>query len=39
MDNKYLKYKLCYVDETNEYSDSIKTLYFTELDDVTKQWR
>ena len=29
-------YKLCYVDNINDYS--ILELYFTELDDVTKQW-
>lgn len=27
-----MNYKLCYIDEDNEYSDSIKTLYFTEQD-------
>jgi hypothetical protein len=29
---KYLKYKLCYIDETSEYQDSVKTLYFSELE-------
>lgn len=34
---KYLDYKLCYID-SSEYTGEPMTLYFTELDDVTKQW-
>lgn len=34
---KYYNYKLCYVD-SSEYMGEPMTLYFTELDDVTKQW-
>lgn len=35
---EYLDYKLCYVDDDSEYPGGDLTLYFTELDDVTKQW-
>ena len=34
---RYSNYKLCYVD-SSEYQAEPMTLYFTELDDVTKQW-
>lgn len=34
---KYYNYKLCYVD-SEEYIGCPMTLYFTELEDVTKQW-
>lgn len=33
----YLNYKLCFVN-SSEYKGEEMTLYFTELDDVTKQW-
>lgn len=35
--DKYKNYKLCYV-ESSQYIDEPMTLYFTELQDVTKQW-
>lgn len=35
---KFLNYKLCFVDSDSEYAGDDLTLYFTELDDVTKQW-
>ena len=34
---KYMDYKLCYVD-SSEYTGESIILYFTALDDVTKQW-
>ena len=37
MEKKYDNYKLCYV-ESSQYPGELITLYFTELDDVTKQW-
>ena len=36
MEKKYDNYKLCYV-ESSQYPGELITLYFTELDDVTKQ--
>ena len=35
---EFLDFKLCYVDDNSEYPGGDLTLYFTELDDVTKQW-
>lgn len=37
IDEKYFNYKLCYVD-SEEWSGEPITLYFTELDDISKQW-
>ncbi len=37
IDNKYMNYKLCYVDGGEYYADTL-TLYFTELEDIKKQW-
>ena len=34
---KYSNYKLCYVDN-EDYQDNMMTLYFTELQDISKQW-
>lgn len=35
---EFENYKLCFVDSESEYAGDDLTLYFTELDDVTKQW-
>ena len=35
---EFLDFKLCYVDDNSEYPGGDTILYFTELDDVTKQW-
>ena len=37
IDEKFMNYKLCFVDSEEWAGDPI-TLYFTELDDVTEQW-
>lgn len=37
IDEKYLNHKLCYVD-SEEWPGSPMTLYFTEFDDISKQW-